>query len=89
MIAIPIMLVSPAEKAGMKVPEDPDNFKREDYTHFFIFLTVQLGAPMPYPSAHWDNAKLIASLSDEEVKSVTYQQLLDKGLAVGNSYVYA
>lgn len=86
MIAFPGMLIMPAEKAGMKVPIDADDFDPKAFPHFDVFIKVQVGAPMPYWSAHWDNAKLIAKLSDEEIKIITYDQLLEKGFAVGNSY---
>jgi hypothetical protein len=83
MIAFAGMLVDAAEKAGIKVPPNPDDFEREDFMHFFVFSTVQLGAPMPWPGAHWDNAQMIAQISDEEIRQITYQELLDRGLAVG------
>ena len=86
MIAFPGILAAAAEQAGMKVPPDAENFKPADYPHFHVFCTVQLGAPMPRPDAHWENAKLIASLGPRKIKTVTYQQLLDMGLLVGNSY---
>lgn len=82
MIAFAGMLVEVARGVGMKVPEDPEQFRAEDYPHFAVFATVQLGAPMPYPSA-LDNATLIAGLSDSEIRLVTVDQLLERGLAVG------
>lgn len=85
MIAFPGMLVACAEKAGMKVPPDPNDFSPEEYPHFNIFCTVQLGAPMPHFSAHWDNAVIVAAIADEQVKTITYGQLLEQGLAVGYS----
>lgn len=54
------MLVNPAKAAGMKVPDDPDNYNKEEYPHFFVFEVCQLGASMPYPSCAFDNASLIA-----------------------------
>jgi hypothetical protein len=82
-IAFPGMLVAAAEKAGIKVPPNPEEFDSTEYPHWDVFLKVQIGAPMPSWTAHWDNAQLIGSLSDEEIKTITYQQLLDKGLEVG------
>jgi hypothetical protein len=85
MIAFPEMLIGAAEKAGIKVPPNPDEFERDDYMHFFVFSTVQIGAAMPYPGAPLDNAKMIAQISDEEIGQITYQELLDRGLAVGET----
>lgn len=89
MIAFPGMLLTPAKDAGMKVPDDAENFNKEEYPHFYVFLQVQLGAPMPFPSAHFENAKVIAQLSDDEILNITYAELLEKGFAEGNSSIYA
>jgi hypothetical protein len=85
MIAFPEMLIEAAEKAGMKVPPNPEDFDRTDFMHFFVFAAVQVGAPMPYPDAHWHNAELIAQIPDSEIELVTYQELLDRGLAFGET----
>lgn len=83
MIALPSMLMEPAKRAGMKVPEDPDNFDPNEYPHWDVYLKVQIGAPMPNWTAHWDNAQVIASVSEDKIKSITYNDLLEMGLAVG------
>jgi hypothetical protein len=79
MIVFPGMLVEAAKKAGMKVPEDPDNFQPEEYPHFDIFCTVQLCRRIRW-GEHWDNAKVVAAIPDDKLKSVTLQDLLDAGL---------
>ncbi len=79
------MLVDPAQKAGMKVPPDPENYDKGEYVHFYVFEHCQLGQPMPYPGCDFDNAKLIAELSEDEVRGITYPELVDKGFAVGYS----
>jgi len=86
MIAFPAMLIEPAKKAGIKIPDNVDDYDKEKFAHFFVFCFAQLGQSMPYPSAHWDNAKIIASFSDEEIKLVTGKMLLEKGFAIGSSY---
>ncbi len=83
MIAFPGMLVEPAKQAGMKVPEDPDNFNPDEYPHWNIYLTVQIGAPLPNWTAHWDNAKVVAALTEEQCKTITYKEILEMGLQVG------
>ncbi len=85
MLAFPEMIAPAAEEADIKVPPDLENYSREDYPHWAAFCNVQLGAPMPHASAHWENAKVIATIPHSEIKLTTYQQLLDKGLAVGFS----
>lgn len=89
MIAFPGMLVQPAKDAGMKVPDDPEDFDKDSYPHFYVYVLVQLGAPMPFPSAHYENAKVIASIPEEEIVKISYQELLEKGFAEGDSSIYA
>jgi hypothetical protein len=85
MIAFEGMLVAPATEAGMKVPEDPEDYDPEQFPHFDVYLKCQLGASMPNPSAHWNNAKLIAGYSDAKIKTLTYAELLEDGFEVGRS----
>jgi len=77
------MLISPAEKAGMKVPPDVNDFEGGEYPHFAVYCNIQLGSPMPHPTAHWDNAEVIAAVSDDKIKSVTFNDLVAAGLAMG------
>ena len=88
MMAFPKMLVPSAERAGMKVPPDPDNYTKKEYPHFWVFAVCQLGAPMPYPGVVWDNAQVVAGLSDDEILEISYEQLIERGFQVGNSSVY-
>lgn len=82
MIAFPEMLVPAAVQAKMKVPDNPRSFDTSEYPHFQVFCNVQLGFGMPSPTAHWDNAQVIAAIPDSEIMSVTRAQLLDLGLQV-------
>lgn len=75
MIAFASMLLAPAQEAGMKVPEDADDFDGAEYPHFQVYLNVQLGSSLPYPSAHWDNAQVIAELSEEKILTITFEEL--------------
>ena len=71
--------------AGMKVPEgdlDEMDYDVEEYPHWHVFCIVQLGASMPSPTSHWDNAKVIAALSDEEIKQVSWDGLIRAGLSI-------
>lgn len=88
MIAFPSMLVGCAKEAGIDVPNDIENYDPEGYMKWHIYCAVQLGQSLPYPSAHWDNAKVIAELSEQELKTVTFDDLVEKGLRVGNSAIY-
>lgn len=85
MIALPIMLLEPAKQAGIKTPENPDDFSAEEFQYFALFIYAQLGTPMPTPTSHWDNAKIIASLKKKEIKTITFEQLEEKGFQIGFS----
>ena len=84
MIAHPTLLVGPCNEAGIKVPENPadlDGYDPDEYPHWDVFLGVQLGRPMPEPTSHWKNAKLIAELNDDEIRTITVNDLLKRGLS--------
>lgn len=81
MFAFPALLVSAATDAGMPVPPDPNDFEDEKYPHFSVFCAVQLGRPM-VPGEHFDNAKIISGLTNEEIRTVTLEGLIAKGLRI-------
>ena len=86
MIAFPSLLVAPAKEAGIKVPENLDVYVPDDFMQWHVFTLWQLGRPMPWATVHWENAKLIADIPDEELlKLKTVRELLGfltvKGLA--------
>jgi hypothetical protein len=85
MLALDDMLVKPAEEAGIKVPTDLENFNKDEYPHWTVYCNVQLGSPMPYPSCHWDNAKIIASIPSDKIKITTFEELEKLGLQIGFS----
>lgn len=88
MIASPEILLKPAQEAGIKVPSaeaDFDNFSVEQYPHFHLFCCAQLGSPMPTPTAHWENAKVIAGIPMEKVKTITFKELNERGFQIGYS----
>lgn len=79
MFAFPSMLVPAAEAAGMKVPPDPDKFDRNKYVHFAVFCTLRLCRPMQM-GEHWENAKIIAAVHENDLKLMTLQDFLQLGL---------
>ena len=85
MIALPIMLVGPAEEAGMKVPENPDEYDSVDYPHWHVFLSAQLGIPLPSPASHWHNAKIVADIPNSKIKKVTPENLIELGFEHGGA----
>lgn len=79
MFAFPGMLIGAAEKAGMKVPEDADNYEKEDYPHFWVFCTLQLGVPIEQWDAPWHNANVIAAIPEEDIRMAHAADIYDMG----------
>lgn len=80
MIIFPGMIASAAEKAGMKVPPEPDgDWDAKEYPHFNIFCTVQLCRAIRW-GEHWENAKVVARIPEDKLQTVTLQDLIDDGL---------
>lgn len=78
MLIYPSMIAGAAERAKMRVPADVDNYKPDEFPHFHFFCCAQLSKRMT-PGAHWENANIIAAIPEDELRTVTFQQLLDKG----------
>lgn len=85
MIAIHIGLAGPAAEAGIEMPEDLENYNNDEYLRWHIFCTMQLGVSMPTPTVHWDNAKVIAAIPEEQLKTITPQELFDMGFQIDTS----
>ena len=80
MVAFPSMLEGPAKEAGMKVPADPEGgYIYAEFPHFTVLVNFQTGRPMPTPTAHWDNAKVIAKIPHDEIMKVTFDDLIERG----------
>lgn len=65
MLVFPGMLVSAAERGGMPIPPDPEDFVDKDFPHFAVFCNAQLGRPMG-PTDHWANAKVVKRLMSRD-----------------------
>ena len=48
-----------------------------------MYETIQLGASMPDSNAHYDNAKIIKNIPNDQIKYVTYADLVNFGIRVG------
>lgn len=79
MLAYPSMLVPAAKAANMKVPHNPDRYKAENYPHFDVFCKLQLCRRMQ-PTEHWENAKVIAAVPDDKIRTMTLGDFVDAGL---------
>lgn len=65
---------------GISVPDDVEaKYNPEMYPHWHVYLCMQIGAPMPHPRAHWDNAKIIAGIPAERLKMMSYADIIEAG----------
>jgi hypothetical protein len=87
MFAFPEMFRSAAEAVKIKVPKDTDNYDPNECPHWAVFTRACFGQPMPYPGCHFDNAKVIAQIPEDKIKEVTFDQLIENGLAIGSSKI--
>ena len=78
-MAFPGMLVSAAEKAGMQVPPNPNDFDADAYPHFQVYCNVQLCRPMR-SGEHWENAEVVAGIPEDKIRTTTLDEMLSLGL---------
>lgn len=74
----PEMFLNYIEGSGLKIPKDLKNYDPQEYPHYSVFEKLHLGIPIDIYSLH-DNAKIIAKLTNDEIKTITLNQLIDKG----------
>lgn len=65
----------------MKTPEDSDkDFLPSEFPHFTVFCNLQLCRPMRTHSEHWENAKIIAAIPENELIEMSIGDFLAKGI---------
>jgi hypothetical protein len=81
MIAFAGMLENAAKLAGISVPEEPDNFEehRNTHPHFYVFCATQLCRPVVSPGEHWNNAKIVALVPSDRIRTITLEELISAG----------
>lgn len=82
MLAFPGMLVPAAKQANMKVPPNPEEFPSDEFPHFAVFCNAQLARPMSSSTEHWSNAKVIAAVPEDQIRTVCLDDLIERGLTV-------
>jgi hypothetical protein len=93
MMVFPSMLMTAATQAGMKVPTESELERYEEvedlardfpdfiqrYPHFHVFCNLQLCRPIRW-GEHWENAKVIAAIPLEKLKTMTLEDFIAAGL---------
>jgi len=80
MFAFAEMLVPAAKQANMKIPPDVNNYDKNEYPHWHVFTALQLGAPMSHMSVHFDNAKIIADIPKDKLKTMLLSDFEELGV---------
>ena len=79
MIVFACALEEPARQAGIPVPKNSDCFNAEIFPRFELFCKAQLNRAMTSANEHWENAKVIAALPEEAIKTITVEGLRAAG----------
>ena len=79
MIVFAFLLEEPARQAGIPVPKNSDCFNAEKFPRFELFCKAQLGRAMTSANELWENAKVIAGLPEEVLKTITPEGLRAAG----------
>lgn len=62
-----------------KLPEDLDEYEAELFPHYHVFSTLHLGRGLDTSSVD-PNARIIAEVPDDEIRTITLEQLQILGL---------
>jgi len=82
-ILIPRLIACKVDETGIDIPDDPNEFKNEEYPHWAVLCAVTLGVPLNWGTAgDWmcHNAEVLVRIPKDEVLTLTYGQLVDRGV---------
>lgn len=82
MFMFPGMFYNHIKDSKLKMPEDFENYNPEEYPHFHVFMLTHLGQPIDIAALE-DNANIIADIPENTIKSVTLNDLMEKGVVFG------
>jgi hypothetical protein len=74
------------DNSEIKQPENYENFNPDEYPHFNVFMITHLGNAFD-PDNLKENADIIASIPDEQIRKVTYNDLIEMGVTFSCSGV--
>lgn len=82
MLMFPGMFYNHIKDSKLKMPEDFENYDPEEYPHFHVFILTHLGQLIDIAALE-DNANIIADIPENAIKSVTINDLMEKGVVFG------
>jgi hypothetical protein len=71
-------LVHAAQEAGIKLPPNVYTFSKSEFPHWSLLCDCQLDRPLPDAKAHYRNALVIASISDDTIQGIGYNDIQNK-----------
>lgn len=74
------MVAKTARDAGIDVPPDPEKYDADLFPHWHVYLAVQIGRQIDDYASVSENAKIISKISVEEIRAVTFADLIAKGV---------
>lgn len=83
MFMFPGMFYNHIKDSKLKIPDDFENYNPEEYPHFHVFMLTHLGQPLDIAALE-DNANIIAEIPEENIKSVSFSDLLEMGVVFGS-----
>lgn len=82
MFMFPGMFYNYIKDSRLKMPDDFEDYNPEEYPNFHVFMFIHLGRPLDIVALE-DNAKIIADISEDIIKSVTLNDLMKRGVVFG------
>lgn len=82
MFMFPRMFYTHIKDSNLKIPNDFENYNPEEYPHFHVFMLTHLGQPIDITALE-DNANIIAEIPEENIKGVSFNDLLEMGVVFG------
>lgn len=78
------MLRPHIQDSRLKLPDNLETFDPNEYPHFYVFKILHQAVPIETSSLE-DNANIIADLTEDEIRTATIQDLVNKGLYIEQS----
>ena len=77
MITQPETLMDAAREAGIDMPADLHDYDKSEYPFWHLYCLVQIDRPMPGTDSHCKNAKLVADIDPDRIKSIGFRDIVD------------
>ena len=76
----PEMFRNHIDNSNLKLPDDFENFDPEEFPHFNVFILTHLGNIFDVNDLR-ENANIIANIPEEDIRKVSYNDLIAMGVS--------